>query len=184
MTEYIVLVDDDCRPVGKAEKLSSHHSRTPLHLAFSCYIFNDKQQLLVTQRALQKKVWPGVWTNSVCGHLAPGEQTTDAIKRRLDFELGMKANRFKVVLPDYRYKTPPFNGIIENEICPVYVARAISEPQPNPKEVEDLTWMSWNDYVDALKNDKSNTYSYWAKDQLKQLQKNRIFLDFITSPGE
>lgn len=179
--EEIILVDDNGKEIGIAEKLSSHHAKTPLHLAFSCYIFNDKGELLVTRRALKKKVWPGVWTNSVCGHIAPGETTLDAIKRRLQYELGMTAKDFKVVLPDYRYKTPPFNGIIENEICPVYIARANSIPHSNSEEVEELRWMNWNDYVSALVSDGSNIYSYWCKDQLKQLRKNSHLLDYAQS---
>ena len=176
MPEQIVLVDDNNKPIGTAEKLSSHHSQTPLHRGFSCYVFNDKGQLLVTQRALQKKVWPGVWTNTVCGHPAPGEDTVEAIKRRLDYELGMTAKDFQELLPDYRYKTPPFKGIIENELCPVYVARLASQPQPNPEEVEVLVWMSWQEYLQDVSADTANKYSYWCKDQLNQLQKNHKFL--------
>lgn len=168
--EQIILVDDEGTPIGSAEKLSSHHANTPLHLAFSCYVFNEKGELLVTQRAHKKKVWPGFWTNSLCGHISPDEATVDAIKRRLDYELGMTAKDFKVVLPDYRYKTPPFNGIIENEICPVYIATASSIPKPNPDEVEDLKWMKWSDYKKELEADQENVYSYWCKDQLKQLK--------------
>ncbi|MEX0789777.1 MAG: NUDIX domain-containing protein, partial [Actinomycetota bacterium] len=66
--ELIVLVDEQGNPTGRAEKSSSHHLDTPLHLAFSCYVFDDRGRLLATRRANSKKVWPGVWTNSVCGH--------------------------------------------------------------------------------------------------------------------
>ncbi len=176
--EQIILVDDKGTQIGTAEKLSSHHANTPLHLAFSCYVFNEKGEVLVTQRAHVKKVWPGVWTNSLCGHISPGEQTVDAIKRRLDYELGMTAKNFEVVLPDYRYKTPPFNGVIENEICPVYVALASSMPEPNPEEVEDLKWMKWSDYKKEVESDRADVYSYWCKDQLKQLSANKTVLSY------
>lgn len=168
--ELIVLVDDNGKPIGTADKLASHHAHTPLHLAFSCYIFNDKGEFLLTQRAHSKKVWPGVWTNSVCGHPAPGEDSIDAIKRRLQDELGMTAKDFKVVLPDYRYTTPPFKGIIENEICPVYTAVATSAPQPNPDEVEAYEWVDWHDFIKQAEADTADKYSWWTKDQLKQLK--------------
>jgi len=170
MPEQIVLLDEKANPIGAANKLESHHADTPLHLAFSCYVFNDKGEILITQRAASKKVWPGVWTNSVCGHPAPDEAMIDAIVRRLDFELGMSASNFQIVLPEYRYKTPPFKGIIENEVCPVYFAQAKSEVKINPDEVDDYTWMSWSDFVSACESDKDDVYSWWCKDQLKQLK--------------
>ncbi len=169
-TEQIVLLAEDGSEIGTAPKLASHHAKTPLHKAFSCYVFNDRGEFLVTQRALSKKVWPGVWTNSVCGHPAPGESYEDAIKRRAKDELGMTLQNITVALPHYRYKTPPYNGIIENEICPVFVARLASGPDPNPDEVEALRWMAWQEYVQDI-DARPDVYSYWAKDQLLQLRK-------------
>jgi isopentenyl-diphosphate Delta-isomerase len=190
--EKIVFVNEDGTPTGKTgSKLESHTSDTKLHAGFSCYVFNERGKFLVTKRASSKKVWPNVWTNSVCGHPAPGESTKDAIIRRLDFELGMKAKDFSVILPKYRYKTPPYNGIIENEFCPVYVAVATGEPQPNPEEVGNYKWVDWDWYVDQIQkdsNDYSNptetnapTWSYWCKDQLILLQKNKGFMKFVNS---
>jgi isopentenyl-diphosphate delta-isomerase len=171
MTEQIVFVNPDGTPTGEVgPKLESHTGDTKMHLAFSCYVFNDKGEFLVTQRAHVKKVWPDVWTNSVCGHPAPGEDMIDAIKRRLDYELGMQATDFQVVLPKYTYKTPPYNGIIEHEFCPVFVARATTEPQPNPAEVDDFKWLKWDDYVAQAEADTADVWSWWCKDQLKQLK--------------
>jgi len=167
--ELVVLVDKAGTPIGTAPKLDIHTSHTPLHLAFSCYVFNEKGQFLLTQRAHVKKVWPDVWTNSLCGHLSPGESTEDAIKRRLGYELGIrKFKDLKVVLPDYRYKTPPYNGIIENEVCPVYAVRALEDPKSNPSEVEDWRWVNWSD-LDRLIAKQPEVYSYWFKDQLPKL---------------
>lgn len=170
--ELIVLVDEAGHPTGTAEKLPSHHAATPLHLAFSCYVFNDRGELLVTQRAASKKVWPTVWTNSVCGHPAPGEAMEAAIIRRLDYELGMTADDIRCVVPDYRYTTPSYNGVIENEFCPVYVARATSQPQPNPDEVDACRWMAWDEFIAAAENDLGDHYSWWCKDQLRQLKQS------------
>jgi len=181
MSEQVVLLDEKGKPIGKADKLSIHGANTPLHLAFSCYVFNEKGQLLMTMRAKSKKVWPGVWTNSVCGHPAPNEDMENAIARRLQFELGMTATDFKVVLPDYRYKTPPFNGIIENEICPVYIARATSEPRINKDEVEEYRWVDWQKFCSDALSDDEDVYSWWCKDQLKQLKVNKDVLSYVKS---
>lgn len=166
--DHIVLLDENHKIIGTAPKLASHHEDTPLHLAFSCHIFNTKGYYLLTRRALSKKVWPGVWTGSVCGHPKLGEEMVEAIRRRLDYELGMSATHFRVVLPDYRYKTDPFNKVIENELCPVYVALAQAEPQPNPDEVEVYKWVSWASIVTDIESNQQK-YSYWFKDQVQKL---------------
>jgi isopentenyl-diphosphate delta-isomerase len=132
-------------------------------------VFNDNNELLVTQRAYSKKVWPGVWTNSVCGHPAPGETFEQAIERRMQQELGMTITDITVQLPEYKYTTPAFNGIIENEVCPVFFAKASSEPKPNPVEVKAYKWLSWHEYSQELQQDKGNEFSWWSKDQFKRL---------------
>ena len=167
--ELVVLVDERGRPRGTAEKWSSHHAETPLHLAFSCYLFDDSGTFLATRRALTKKVWPGVWSNTVCGHPGPGESFEDAIDRRLDHELGMTARDVQVVLPDHLYRAPPFAGIVEYEFCPVFVARAASPPVPNPLEVGACAWIDWEEFVLRALSDTTDVYSWWCKNQLREL---------------
>ncbi|HEY0807811.1 MAG TPA: isopentenyl-diphosphate Delta-isomerase, partial [Pseudonocardiaceae bacterium] len=76
--EHVILLDQDGNSIGTADKATVHHTETPLHLAFSCYLFDRRGRVLLSQRALAKKTWPGVWTNSACGHPAPGEELADA----------------------------------------------------------------------------------------------------------
>src|SRR5579872_3198009 len=135
MQELVVLVNDNNEEIGTMPKAKAHHANTPLHRAFSVYVFNAKGEFLLTQRAVSKKVFPGVWTNTCCGHPGPGETTEDAIRRRLQFELGLVPEKIKVILPKYRYRAQ-MNGIVENEICPVYTAIVDTEPKANSKEVE------------------------------------------------
>ncbi len=180
-TEQIVFVDEDGQPTGEVgPKLASHTASTKRHLAFSCYIFRPSDnKFLITQRALSKKVWPGVWTNSVCGHPAPGEAIEDAIRRRAKDELGVQVLKdITCVVPDYKYTTPPYNGIIENEFCPVYVAYAMADVQRNPDEVETYQWLDWPEYVHMLLDEKENM-SYWAKDQYTRLKDRRPFMDLM-----
>lgn len=173
--ERIVLVNQLGRPTGDAPKLESHHANTPMHLAFSSYIFNTNGQLLVTQRADSKKVWPGVWTNTCCGHPAPAESMTDAINRRLAYELGMTGTNITEIISDYSYKTPPYRGVIENEWCPIYAGIANTDPVPNPAEVMGWRWVSWDEYQVQLSSDNNDIWSWWCKDQLKQLLASGLF---------
>lgn len=149
-TEYVVLVDEDGRQIGSALKSAVHDADTALHLAFSCHVVDDSGRVLVTRRALHKKTWPGVWTNSFCGHPAPSETVVDAVHRRSAFELGLTVSALELALPDFRYRAVDASGIVENEICPVYVARASGIPRPNPDEVVDSRWVAPGDLAAAV----------------------------------
>ncbi len=142
LEEHVILVDDSGLAIGTAPKASVHDADTLLHLAFSCYLLNPLGQVLVSRRSLAKKTWPGVWTNSFCGHPLPGESFEDAVVRRARFELGLdlSPDDIRVALPDFRYRAVDSSGIVENEICPVYIATVNGEPQPNPDEVAEFAW--------------------------------------------
>ncbi|PLA11830.1 isopentenyl-diphosphate Delta-isomerase [Corynebacterium riegelii] len=147
MREEVILLNNDGSPIGTADKAVIHTGDTPLHLAFSCWLFNEDGQLLLTRRALGKKTWPGVWTNSFCGHPAPGETPEEAVYRRATFELGLQREAFaslELVLPNFQYRAVDASGVVENEICPVFVARltADAQIQPNPDEVCESAWIT------------------------------------------
>ncbi|WP_207841299.1 isopentenyl-diphosphate Delta-isomerase [Williamsia soli] len=139
--EQVVLVSDDGTPIGVAPKATVHDGATPLHLAFSCHVFDEEGRVLVTRRALAKSTWPGVWTNSFCGHPGPGEAMEDAVVRRASFELGIHTDRIALTLPDFRYRAVDGSGIVENEICPVYRSDLVGDLRPNPDEVVETRWV-------------------------------------------
>ena len=118
-----------------------HTTDTPLHLAFSCHVFDDRGRVLITRRSIAKQTWPGVWTNSVCGHPAPGESMSDAIGRRAGQELGLRLADLESMLPDFRYRAVDASGLVENEVCPVFGASAIGPVRPDPTEVMDWQWV-------------------------------------------
>lgn len=141
-SEQVVLVDEEGQPIGVADKATVHHDNTPLHLAFSCHVVNPSGDVLVTRRALEKKTWPGVWTNAVCGHPAPGEDMVDAIARRMDHEIGIAVDDIQPMIPDFRYRAVDASGVVENEVCPVFVAHTSSTPNPRADEVCEWKWVS------------------------------------------
>ena len=148
--EHVILLNEQDIPCGTREKYAAHTATTPLHSAFSCWLFNECGQLLVTRRSLHKKAWPGVWTNSVCGHPQSGEAIEDAIIRRVRFELGVDIADLTPVYPDFRYRATDPGGIVENEVCPVYAAHAVSALRPNTDEVMDYQWCEPEDALRAL----------------------------------
>lgn len=141
--DLVVLLDDDARPIGTAPRGSVHTTETPLHLAFSCHLLDADDRMLVTRRALSKRAWPGVWTNSFCGHPRPGESPEDAVRRHARHELGLEVEAIAPLLPDFRYRAVDAAGIVENEVCPVYRARVApgATLTPNPDEVAELQWV-------------------------------------------
>ncbi|MFL6136996.1 MAG: isopentenyl-diphosphate Delta-isomerase [Frankiaceae bacterium] len=169
--EEVVLLDESGRAIGTADKASVHGRRTPLHLAFSSYVLNGAGEVLVTRRSFGKATWPGAWTNSCCGHPAPGEPLPEAVVRRLRRELGLAdvaAEGVELVLADFRYRAEMDNGVVENEICPVYRAVTAAEPVPLPDEVAEATWVPWRSFAaDVL--DGHREVSPWCRLQVARL---------------
>jgi len=176
MTEHVVLLDEDGRATGTAEKAGVHHADTPLHLAFSCYLFNDAGQVLVTQRALTKRTFPGVWTTSCCGHPAASETLEDAVRRRVAQELGTELAGLTLLLPRFRYRAE-HDGVVENEMCPVFVATVSGPLQPDAAEVGDVSWEPWTDFRAGVL-DGSREVSTWCREQVTQLPE-----DPLTAPA-
>lgn len=166
--DLIVLVDEDGRRVGIAPKLASHHAQTPLHLAFSCYLFDTCGRFLISRRSGRKKTWPGAWSNSCCGHPLPGEDLLEAVDRRLLSELGTRCELADVVLPWIRYRATMPNGIAENELGPVLRIRPRLPIRPQPDEVAEALWVPWRDLVQEVRTGRREI-SPWSRITIDRL---------------
>ena len=165
--ELVVLVDEQGREIGSATKASVHHQATPLHLAFSCYLFDGVGRVLLTRRSLGKQTWPGVWTNSFCGHPGPGEPLVEAMHRRARQELGVTLEAVECVLPEFRYRAVAPDGTVENEVCPVFCARTDAAVDAAPGEIMDFIWVPWSELRAAA--GLSWAISPWAAEQIPLL---------------
>lgn len=168
-TDLVVLLDDEGREIGTAPRSSVHGADTALHLAFSCHVVNDRGEVLITRRALGKRTWPGVWTNAFCGHPRPAEPLLTAVRRRAEDELGLTISDIELALPLFRYRATDASGIVEHEVCPVYIARAASPLRPNPLEVADHRWVEPDDLAASL-SATPWAFSPWLVLQAEQLQ--------------
>jgi isopentenyl-diphosphate delta-isomerase len=167
--DEVVLLDEAGTPIGRAPKSAAHGPDTALHLAFSCHVLNPLGEVLVTRRALSKQTWPGVWTNSFCGHPKPAEALTAAVRRRAEFELGIELDHIELALPLFRYRATDANGTVENEVCPVYVATTSDEPDPNPREVAAHAWVM-PDRLSAAVEAAPWAFSPWLVLQARELE--------------
>ena len=164
--DVVVLLDDDGAAIGTCPRAEVHTRDTPLHRAFSSYLLDDAGRLLLTRRALTKVAWPGVWTNTCCGHPRPDEPTQDAVSRRVREELGLDVTQLRVVLPSYRYRAVDASGIVEHEICPVLVGRIDqAQLEPHPDEVCEWAWIAWPDAVHLARRTPA-LLSPWAAEQI------------------
>lgn len=168
IAERVVLVDEAGNAIGSAPKATTHHAQTPLHLAFSCYVFDRAGRLLLTQRAHDKPTFPGVWTNSFCGHPSPDEDMFGAVERRAGQELGLKLEMLTLVLPRFRYEATGANGVRENELCPVFTAIATSEVTPDRSEVAAVEWVQWGLLRDEVLTGERDV-SIWCAAQVAEL---------------
>ena len=175
--EHVVLLDEEGRSAGVAAKRTVHHRDTPLHLAFSCYVFDPRGALLVTQRAAHKRTWPGVWTNSFCGHPAPGEDIVEAVRRRATQELGITLVALRLLLPTFRYRAVMPDGVVENEMCPVFVASTADLVVADPAEVDAAVWVGWDDFRRGVL-DGTRAVSPWCVEQVQALP-----VDPASAPG-
>jgi isopentenyl-diphosphate delta-isomerase len=176
--EWVVLVDELDRETGIARKRDVHHDRTPLHRAFSLFLFDAAGRTLLQRRALGKRTWPGIWSNGCCGHPGPGETTLEAANRRCAEELGTAPIEPWIALPDYRYRAE-LDGIVENEICPVVVARVDPDRlRPNAEEVEETRWMSWSEFFEDVLL-RPGGWSPWAVEEARQLDRDPRFRQWL-----
>jgi isopentenyl-diphosphate Delta-isomerase len=158
-TEKVILVDMSDNPVGEAGKMEAHQAGS-LHRAFSVFIFNDKGEMLLQQRALNKYHSGGLWTNACCSHPSPGEETMDAVQRRLMEELGITVNVEKIF--DFLYKAGFDNGLTEHEFDHVFVGRYDGKIDFNRAEVMDICYKTPDEISESLQSHPQK-YSAWFR---------------------
>lgn len=138
--EALILVNADDVAIGSLSKGACHDGEGVLHRAFSVFLFDQDNRLLVQQRAKGKRLWPMYWANSCCSHPRLGEDMETATSRRLKEELGVEAGLVYVYKFQYQARFDDLGS--EHELCSVYLGRV--EPnavKPNPTEVADTRWL-------------------------------------------
>ena len=157
--EHVILVNEQDEPIGLCPKMEAHE-KALLHRAFSVFIFNDKGELLLQQRAGHKYHSPNLWTNTVCSHQRQGESNLEAGKRRLQEEMGMQTNLKEVF--HFIYKAEFDNGLTEHELDHVLIGFSNDNPLINPDEVKDYRWESLENIQKDIEQSPEK-YTEWFK---------------------
>lgn len=157
--EQVILVDENNNQIGTEEKQKAHID-AKLHRAFSIYIFNNKGELLIHQRAKHKYHCPGLWANTCCSHPRPNEDINQATHRRLQEEMGFDTELKEIMKFTYRVEFD--NGLTENEYLYVFTGKANPQVTINKEEVEDYKWISIEDLKQDIKSNPDK-YAYWFK---------------------
>lgn len=157
--EKVILVDTNDEPLGLMDKMAAHEQAL-LHRAFSVFILNENNEVMLQQRASHKYHSPLLWTNTCCSHQRAGESNIQAGVRRLQEEMGFKTELKELF--HFIYKAPFDNGLTEHELDHVMIGYYNEEPSINREEVEDWKWMT----IEDIKEDMyihPEVYTVWFK---------------------
>ena len=157
--EQVILVNELDEQIGLMPKMEAHE-KALLHRAFSVFIFNDKNELMLQQRALTKYHSPGLWTNTCCSHQREGESNIEAGTRRLQEEMGFTTSLKDTI--SFIYKAPFDNGLTEHEFDHILVGHYNNEPNLNKDEAHAYKWVTLEHVKTDLK-DKPEQYTAWFK---------------------
>jgi isopentenyl-diphosphate delta-isomerase len=157
--ENVILVNQNDEPIGLMPKMEAHE-KAVLHRAFSVFVLNKKNEIMLQQRASHKYHSPLLWTNTCCSHQRDGETNIQAGSRRLFEEMGFETGLKELF--HFIYKAPFDNGLTEHELDHVMIGYYDNEPKINPDEVENWKWMSIEDVAKDIQL-QPEIYTVWFK---------------------
>ena len=157
--EQVILVNEKDEPLGLMPKMEAHE-KALLHRAFSVFVLNSKNEVMLQQRAAEKYHSPLLWTNTTCSHQRHGESNIAAGTRRLKEEMGFTTELKELF--SFIYKAPFDNGLTEHELDHVMIGYYDDAPNINTDEAESWKWMCIKDVkTDMLNNPEQ--YTIWFR---------------------
>lgn len=157
--DHVILVNERDEWMGTMEKLAAHQSGA-LHRAFSVFVINDRNEMLIQQRAPGKYHSGGLWSNTCCSHPLPGESTLGGAHRRLKEELGFDCELRQMF--HLRYKSDVGNNLIENEYDYIYLGIYQGNVVPNPEEVQDYKFVPVTE-LEHWMSENPEAFTQWFK---------------------
>lgn len=168
-TEQLILVDKNDRVLGEGDKIEVHREGA-LHRAFSIFVFDDHNRLLLQKRAQTKYHSGGLWSNTCCGHPRPGEDTLAAAHRRLQEEMNFDCHLRKAFA--FLYRVELDNDLVEHEYDHVFFGKYNGNPKPDAEEAEDWKWIELEEVKREL-SENPERFSYWLREALDRKEWGR-----------
>jgi isopentenyl-diphosphate delta-isomerase len=178
-SEELILVDELDREIGAKSKADCHSGNGVLHRAFSIFVFNRDDEVLLQRRSAEKPLWPNYWSNACCSHPRIGERMEEAVLRRLEQELGFGCPlRFL-----YKFKYHAQYGAVgaEHEYCWVYYGRYDGPVDVNVTEISDWRFIGAEE-LEAELAARPETFTPWFKMEWMHIRNN--YLDMILEETE
>ncbi|HEY5667023.1 MAG TPA: isopentenyl-diphosphate Delta-isomerase [Gammaproteobacteria bacterium] len=178
-SEELILVDDQDQEIGSASKIECHEGSGILHRAFSIFVFNSENELLLQQRSGSKPLWPLYWSNTCCSHPRRGETMDVAVSRRLRQELGFECEL--TYLYKFMYQAQFGDAGAEREFCSVYFGYYDGPVDPNVSEIAAWRLVDIKSLNEELAAD-GDRFSPWFKLEWAHIQEH--YLDAILARRE
>lgn len=166
--DELILVDGEDRELGYLDKASCHDGAGVLHRAFSLFVLDGDDRVLMQRRAGDKRLWPGYWSNACCSHPRRGEDTEQAVERRAAEELGIGIHSLEYLFK-FEYHARFDAAGSEHELCHVYIARTDDVPQPNRNEIDAWGWLTPAE-LDAMLARSFEHCTPWFRMEWERLQ--------------
>jgi isopentenyl-diphosphate Delta-isomerase len=157
--EEVILVDEADHACGTMEKMEAHRTGR-LHRAFSIFIFNSNDEMMLQKRAQKKYHSGGLWTNACCSHPRPGETIESAAERRLQEEMGFKTGLNKIF--DFIYKAELDHELTEHEFDHVFAGVYDGPVHIDRDEVEMVCFKSFEQLSRDLQ-EKPESFTIWFR---------------------
>jgi len=170
--DELILVDADDRQLGFLDKARCHDGEGVLHRAFSLFVLDRDDRILLQRREGDKRLWPGYWSNACCSHPRRGETVGEAVQRRAREELGIGVHALSFVFK-FEYHAR-FDGTgSEHELCHVYLARTEDEPRPNSNEIDAWGWYAPEE-LDRMLVQFPGSYTPWFQMEWERLRQRFV----------
>ena len=141
--ELLEITDKDGRVIGIARRSEIHGNPSLIHRVVHVLVLNERGEILLQRRSMNKDVAPGRWDTSVGGHINPKESPHDAAMREMQEELGVSARA------DYLYSYTHSNPY-ETELVYTFITQNEGPFSFNKEEIDEVRFWSVNEIKQNL----------------------------------